>query len=111
MLNFCKSTKRLPYVYISVEKVTGRFYIGYRYRNYLPSSEDFGKVYFTSNTYVKENFENFDHHIVAEFFDRKGAYKFESEFIKETQSDLQINYDRIKNSRGPRGPKNRYPML
>jgi hypothetical protein len=45
----------LPYVYRCTEKDTGKFYIGYRYKNRLPASEDFGKHYFTSNEYVKNN--------------------------------------------------------
>ncbi|HEY6435209.1 MAG TPA: hypothetical protein VIY47_01350 [Ignavibacteriaceae bacterium] len=96
MLNFISSTKKCPYVYMCTERETGRFYIGYRYRNYLPSSEDFGKIYFTSNSYVKENFDSFDHQIIAEFFDKKAAYKFETDFINETKSDLQINSDKFK---------------
>lgn len=83
-----------------VEKVTGRFYIGYRYRNYYPSSEDFGKVYFTSNDYVRENFNNFDHYIIAEFFNKSAAFKFETQLLRETKSDLQINRDKFKKLKG-----------
>jgi hypothetical protein len=74
------------------EKNSPYFYIGYRYTNYLPSTEDFGTKYFTSNKYVKENFDNFEHMIVAEFFTKKDAYNFESTLIKETRSEFQINY-------------------
>jgi len=100
----------MPYVYMCIEKNTGRFYIGYRYKNYLPSSEDFGKIYFTSNAYVKENFDNFDHYIVAEFFDKKSAYFFESVLSKETKSDLQINQDRIKKLFGKKKTHTKYPI-
>jgi hypothetical protein len=79
------------------EKETGRFYIGYRYRNYLPAEEDFGNRYFTSNKYVKNNFDKFDWHIIAEFYHKKDALAFESQMIRETRSDLQINYDKVRN--------------
>lgn len=84
------------YVYRCTERKTGRFYIGYRYKNYLPSTQDLGKKYFTSNSYVKENFNAFDIEIIAEFFKKSDAYKFESELIRETKCDLQINSDRLK---------------
>ena len=95
---------------MSVEKKTNRFYIGYRYRNWLPSSEDFGKIYFTSNNYVKENFDNFDHYIIAEFFDKNSVRKFETELIRETKSDLQINRDRIKKLPGKKKTHTKYPI-
>lgn len=90
-----KSEKVLPYVYMCVEKSSGRFYIGYRHANKFPSSEDFGKIYFTSNEYVKKNFDLFDHYIVAEFFNKRDALSFESKLIAESRSPLQINNDRI----------------
>jgi len=79
------------------ERDTGRFYIGYRFKNYLPAEQDFGNRYFTSNKYVMKNFDRFDWKIIAEFYDKRDALKFEGQLIKETQCDLQINYDRIKN--------------
>lgn len=92
--------KVLPYVYRCIEKNTGRFYIGYRFKNNLPATEDLGKVYFTSNEYVKKNFDNFDFEIVAEFPDRKTAFAFETKLINETRSEKQINGDKnIKNRR------------
>lgn len=90
------STKKMPYVYRCTEKETDKFYIGYRYKNYLPSTQDLGHKYFTSNDYVKNNFEKFDVEIIAEFFHKKDAYKFESELIRETKSDLQINSFRYR---------------
>jgi hypothetical protein len=78
-----------------IEKSSGRFYIGYRYANKVPSSEDFGKIYFTSNSYVKRNFDSFEHYIIAEFFHKRDALSFESKLITETKSSLQINSDRI----------------
>ena len=74
------------------EKNSPYFYIGYRYANYEPSTDDFGKKYFTSNEYVRENFDNFEHTIIAEFYNKEDAYAFESQLIKETRSDYQINY-------------------
>jgi hypothetical protein len=88
--------KALPYVYLCQEKNSPYFYIGYRFTNYLPSNEDFGKKYFTSNEYVRGNFDNFEHTIVAEFFTKEDAYAFESQLIKETRSDYQINYLKSK---------------
>ena len=93
--------KALPYVYRCVERDTGRFYIGYRFKNHLPASEDFGKHYFTSNQYVKENFDKFDFEIVAEFPDRKTAFAFETKLINETKSDKQINANKFNKARKP----------
>ena len=95
-----KSTRVLPYVYMCQEKNSPYFYIGYRYRNYVPSTEDLGTYYFTSNNYVKENFDNFEITIIAEFFTKKDAYKFETLLIKDTKSEYQINQQKnikIKN--------------
>lgn len=86
-----KKSKVLPYVYKCTEKETGKFYIGYRYKNYLPANEDFGILYFTSNEYVKNNFKNFDFEILAEFEDKKDAFKYEKKMINETKNELQIN--------------------
>ena len=96
MTHIYKSTKTLPYVYMCQEKNSPYFYIGYRWANYNPSTEDFGKKYFTSNKYVKENFDNFEHTIIAEFYTKEDAYAFESQLIKETRSDYQINYLKSK---------------
>lgn len=87
--------KILPYVYRCTHKETGRFYIGYRYRNWKPSHEDFGIHYFTSNEYVRNNFDEFSYEIIAEFFNKKDAFKFESQLISETRCELQINNDRV----------------
>ena len=95
-----KSTRVLPYVYMSKEKNSPYFYIGYRYANYLPATEDFGTKYFTSNKYVKENFNNFEHTIIAEFFTKEAAYDFEASLIKETRSEYQINYTKSKKVKG-----------
>jgi hypothetical protein len=57
----------------------------------VPSTQDFGTHYFTSNEYVRENFDQFDHYIVAEFFNKQDAYAFESQLISETRSEHQIN--------------------
>jgi len=81
----------LPYVYKCVEKSTGNYYIGYRYKNRVPAEEDLGVHYYTSNKYVKENFDNFDVEIISEFPDRKSAFQYETDLIRETKSDKQIN--------------------
>ena len=98
-MSIYNSQKGIPYVYKCTEKTTGRFYIGYRYKYYNKPEDDLGKKYFTSNEYVKENFGGFDYEIVATFDNKKDALKFEGQLIRETQSDLQINYDRIKKIR------------
>lgn len=96
-----KSKTALPYVYRCVERDTGNFYIGYRFKNYVPASEDLGKHYFTSNEYVKENFDKFDYEIVAEFPDRRSAFAFETELIRETKSDKQINANMFNKAKKP----------
>jgi hypothetical protein len=99
-MNIYNSPKTvLPYVYRCVEKTTGRFYIGYRFKNTVPAKEDFGTHYFTSNSYVKENFDNFDFEIVAEFPDRKSAFAFETKLIKETRCEKQINANKDNKSK------------
>jgi hypothetical protein len=81
----------LPYVYRCIERNTGRFYIGYRFKNKVCAKEDLGFHYFTSNEYVKNNFSNFDCEIIQEFLDRKSAFAFETKLINETKSEQQIN--------------------
>ena len=95
-----KSTRVLPYVYMCKEKNGPNFYIGYRFANYVPSTEDFGTHYFTSNEYVRNNFDQFEHTIIAEFFDKKDAYAFESALIKELRSDDLINTQKNKKTVG-----------
>lgn len=92
-----------PYVYKCTEKDTGKFYIGYRYSNKVPAVEDFGVYYFTSNEYVKKNFDKFEHEILAEFPDRKSAFAYETQLIKETKSELQINANKHNKSKKPYG--------
>jgi len=91
----------LPYVYRCVEKNTGRFYIGYRFKNTRPADEDFGKHYFTSNEYVKSNFDKFDSEIIAEFADRKSAFAYETKLIRETKCEDQINANKHNKSKRP----------
>jgi hypothetical protein len=99
-MSIYSSQKGIPYVYKCTEKSTGRFYIGYRYKYYDKPEDDLGKNYFTSNEYVKENFSKFDYEIIATFANKRDALNFEGQLIRETQSDLQINYDRIKKRKG-----------
>lgn len=91
--------KALPYVYRCTEKDTGKFYIGYRFKNFVPANEDLGKYYFTSNDYVKSNFDKFDYEIIAEFPDRKTAFAFETKLISETKSEMQINANKYNKSK------------
>ena len=91
----------LPYVYRCTEKNTGKFYIGYRFKNTVPANEDLGKHYFTSNDYVKKNFNNFDCEIIAEFPDRKSAFAFETKLINETKGVNQINANKHNKSKAP----------
>ena len=91
----------LPYVYRCTEKGTDKFYIGYRYKNEVPASEDFGIHYFTSNEYVKNNFDKFEYEIIAEFFDRKSAFAFETQLINETKCINQINSNKYNKTKKP----------
>lgn len=98
-MNIYNKNKALPYVYRCTERETGRFYIGYRYKNFVSAKDDLGKHYFTSNDYVKQNFEKFDYEVIAEFEDRKSAFAFETRLIKETKCENQINtnkYNKLK---------------
>lgn len=90
-----------PYVYRCVERDTGRFYIGYRFKNTVPASEDLGTYYFTSNEYVKSNFDKFDWEIIKEFPDRKSAFAFETQLINETKSEQQINANKHNKVKRP----------
>jgi len=89
----------LPYVYRCVEKDTGRFYIGYRYKNTVCAKEDLGIHYFTSNEYVKKNFNKFDYEIVQEFADRKSAFAYETKLISETKCEQQINANKYNKAK------------
>jgi hypothetical protein len=101
IMNTINPKPALPYVYRCTERSTGKFYIGYRFKNTLPADEDFGTVYFTSNQYVKKNFVNFDYEIIAEFPDRKSAFAFETKLIKETKCVNQINANKHNKLKKP----------
>jgi hypothetical protein len=101
MTIYNKSKIALPYVYRCVERETGKFYIGYRYKNYVPAKEDLGTYYFTSNDYIKKNFDKFDYEIVAEFPDRKSAFAYETQLIRETVCEKQINASKHNKSKRP----------
>ena len=74
--------KAHPYVYICTHRHTKQFYIGYREANVLPASQDLPQ-YRTSNPFVRNNFEDFEWVIVAEFFEGLYAYDYEQNLIKE----------------------------
>lgn len=81
----------LPYVYFATNRITREFYIGYRKANKEPAHIDFPK-YKTSAKQVKDNFDQFDWYIVAEFFDAESAYDFEQQLIHENlDNPLIIN--------------------
>jgi hypothetical protein len=99
-----KNPAAIPYVYKCTERSTGKFYIGYRFKNIVPANEDLGTYYFTSNDYVKQNFKDFDYEIVAEFTDRKSAFAYETQLIRETACSDQINANKHNKSKKPYKP-------
>ncbi len=96
------SEKVMPYVYMGIHKITGEFYIGSRGNKTtqkLPSHLDLYQ-YRTSSKKVKPRFDEFDWHIVAEFFDAKDAYTFEQQLIFDHWDNrLRLN-DRHNHGRG-----------
>jgi hypothetical protein len=78
-----------PYVYLCVHKETQQFYIGYRYKNTVPSNIDF-PLYKTSSKSVRTSFDQFDWVILAEFLDKNSAYDFEQQLIYEHLADPLI---------------------
>lgn len=81
-MNIYQSTKVLPYVYICTHKQTNRFYIGYREANTTPSTTDLPK-YKTSSKIIKNNFDEYNWEIIAEFFNGSDAYDYEQALIFE----------------------------
>lgn len=81
----------LAYVYKLIHKITKEYYYGYRYANIklqLNSSDDLGKVYFTSSEYINEsNFHEYTVEIIAEFFNPDYAYDHEQTLIRENWGD------------------------
>jgi hypothetical protein len=87
------STKVLPYVYMGTHKETKHIYVGSRTSKALklPPEQDLIK-YRTSSKTVKPIFDEFEWRIVAMFFDRQDAYKFEQHLIiKNWANPLSIN--------------------
>lgn len=81
-MNIYASEKTLPYVYKLTHKETNQFYIGVRWANKVPSTQDLGTHYFSSSKHIKQlGFDNFEITIIAEFFDAKTARDFEKELI------------------------------
>jgi hypothetical protein len=81
-MNIYPSNKPMPYVYIVTHKITGKFYIGYRESNTIPSHIDLPK-YKTSSKIVKPAFDQYQWKIIAEFFNGNDAYDFEQQLIFE----------------------------
>lgn len=93
-MNTYNPTKAKPYVYICTNKISGHFYIGYREANVKlnrTSEIDF-PIYRSSSKAVKDNFDNFEWTIVAEFETGKEAYSFEQQLIhKHWNEPLLLN--------------------
>jgi hypothetical protein len=90
----------LPYVYKLTHKQTGHFYFGYRCQNKVPASEDLGFKYFSSGKTTKQNFNDFDYLIIAEFFTADDAYWHEQGLIEFHRSDpLMLNKHYIKDGK------------
>lgn len=81
-----------PYVYRGTHPTTGEFYIGLRYANKKPASQDLSHNYKTSSETVKPRFDEFEWIVLAEFFTKEAAYDFEQELINENfKSPLCLN--------------------
>lgn len=87
-----------PYVYLLTHITTEQFYIGCRWANKKPSSEDIFSYKSSSKTIKKLGFENFSCTIIAEFpigsrqERTSAAYQFEQNMIREMWgSPLSLN--------------------
>lgn len=81
------SSKTLPYVYRCTHKTSGEFYVGVRWANTVPSTDDIGIFYFSSSKRVKPRFHEFATEIIAEFFNKEDAFWFEQQLIAESWHD------------------------
>lgn len=86
----------LPYVYRLTHRDSGHFYIGYRCKNVslaLSSSNDLGITYFTSSKLInKNNIDQYEIEIIAEFYHSDDAYDLEQDMIRDSwENDLLIN--------------------
>jgi len=85
-MNIYKSSQVRPYVYLCIHKITKQFYIGYREKNVklnVPSDIDL-PMYRTSCNIVRNNFDEYDWIILAEFNTGDDAYNFEQFKIFES---------------------------
>jgi NUMOD3 motif len=93
--NNLSGDRPLPYVYRLTHRETGKFYIGYRYKNVelgLRAEDDLGIHYYSSSKIVKPHFEEYNTMILAEFFDKVAAIEFEQTLIKsEWGNPLLLN--------------------
>lgn len=84
------SSKNYPYVYILQNNEYGYFYIGYRCANKYNASLD--TSYMGSSTNPLLNQYKFEKKIIAEFFDKVSAIKFELQLINENKNNpLMLN--------------------
>lgn len=75
-----------PYVYLGINRVTNKFYIGARYshcKHKRNSVDDLGIVYYTSSKVVKPMFAQFDWTILAHFATKEDALDYETQLISE----------------------------
>jgi hypothetical protein len=79
-----------PYVYKCTHRETGEFYIGLRFANKVPASEDLGIHYFTSSKNVKLRFAEFEYEIIQEFESKEEACIFEQKAIKENWKNPKL---------------------
>lgn len=89
-MNNYPSSRVVPYVYKLTHKITKKFYIGVRFANKVPSSDDLGAHYFTSSDIVKPKFHEYECMIVAEFLDKRSAIDFEGQLISENFDNPNI---------------------
>ena len=84
------STRIYPYVYMLKNEETGFFYIGYRCANKVPAEQDV-EYHGSSKSDVFKQYA-FEKIVLAEFFKKEDAAKFELELIRENRKNpLLIN--------------------
>lgn len=94
------SFRTLPYVYRCTHKTSGEFYIGVRWANTVPSTDDIGVFYFSSSKRVKPRFHEFVAEIIAEFFNKEDAFWFEQQLITESWHDPACLNRQYKTTKG-----------
>ena len=80
----------LPYVYKVTHKETRQFYIGMRSANKVVAEQDLGIFYFTSNKFIKNNFDYFEIEIIAYFQDQESAFNLENKLIEDSWNNPML---------------------